>query len=874
MAQLKDLLVAGPSRFIGDMFGTNLQITKINAPTAAGGAAYGVGSAGQALCSNGTSVYWGYPTAGSQANLVTTANSVAYFTNTTGTFAAKPSANGALYATSANGALQWGTLPTAQGGTGHASNLTAARLIYSKSATEMADSSIVVTGTGTALTITGSSGGAGEYVAKRGSSSMFFGFGSGNVNHGVYSYVKNDWIVYSDGSGNVTLNGNAATATKLANGRTLRVNLASTSASTAFDGSANVHDIGVDGVLPLANGGTGKTNAKDAANVLLNGLETGGSTPVDADYYISQYVGGGTTTTTYHRRPMSALWAYISGKITANRQASGTAGTLAYYSSADKISSHPNIQTIGGHLFLAGSNASSSTANTTQIVFGTSASQHVAVSANSGGKLIVNPTTSSTTGQIVLSTSGVSTFNGGGILAYGVITAQANIAAGPNSQLLTLTNNRPAANIAANQWFWGSDFLVPNAVDNTNMCHVFGKANSNKNSGVINFHYAGNASDNNYTGLGVYGFEDSLKVFANKDVAIAKALKIPTQTSGFIDGIQFLNGTTKKGSFGCDHNGILALYSASKVVIRPVLDAATDGVEVTTTTMYPTKNQYMTLGTSSLYWDGAYIHGNGSIHWNNLVKINGKNIITTDTNRGLPRVLGKNDININGTGSKLWGMSPESIIVETTEDNGTTWTENTALTVTQKRNLTNGQFLNGANSSVGGLAADAGSGNTSPMTVGMGQRITFDFQVEHRFGWIECLLIYFYCRSQTCSYLIERWSKNNNTWKTIIDTTSVTGNNYRVIYPDVTFYMNGNTSSSASSYPAYCNKLRITFMVTALSSSAQRYGAHIGFIAGWGSGIPSHSRSATYPSGRLFDITMAQWGLPMYLDGENGRNIG
>ena len=200
MAQLKDLLVAGPSRFIGDMFGTNLQITKINAPTAAGGAAYGVGSAGQALCSNGTSVYWGYPTAGSQANLVTTANSVAYFTNTTGTFAAKPSANGVLYATSANGALQWG-------------------------------------------------------------------------------------------------------------------------------------------ILPIAQGGTGKTSARDAANVLLNGLETGASTPVDADYYISQYVGGGTTTTTYHRRPMSALWSYIDGKITANRITTATQYGVAYYSSTTKITS-------------------------------------------------------------------------------------------------------------------------------------------------------------------------------------------------------------------------------------------------------------------------------------------------------------------------------------------------------------------------------------------------------------------------------------------------------------------------------------------------------------------------------------------------------
>jgi hypothetical protein len=46
MAQLKDLLVAGPSRFIGDMFGTNLQITKINALTATNGTTYGIGSAG------------------------------------------------------------------------------------------------------------------------------------------------------------------------------------------------------------------------------------------------------------------------------------------------------------------------------------------------------------------------------------------------------------------------------------------------------------------------------------------------------------------------------------------------------------------------------------------------------------------------------------------------------------------------------------------------------------------------------------------------------------------------------------------------------------------------------------------------------------
>ena len=52
----------------------------------------------------------------------------------------------------------------------------------------------------------------------------------------------------------------------------------------------------------------------DGVSKAINQLTTGSSTPSDADYYVSQYIGGGTTTVTYHRRPMSALWAYIKGK--------------------------------------------------------------------------------------------------------------------------------------------------------------------------------------------------------------------------------------------------------------------------------------------------------------------------------------------------------------------------------------------------------------------------------------------------------------------------------------------------------------------------------------------------------------------------------
>lgn len=68
-------------------------------------------------------------------------------------------------------------------------------------------------------------------------------------------------------------------------------------------------------------------------NDLINGLTEGTSTPNDNDYYISQYVNGGTTTTTYHRRPMSALWTWIKGKIDTifgckNGQSGGTDVTM------------------------------------------------------------------------------------------------------------------------------------------------------------------------------------------------------------------------------------------------------------------------------------------------------------------------------------------------------------------------------------------------------------------------------------------------------------------------------------------------------------------------------------------------------------------
>lgn len=118
----------------------------------------------------------------------------------------------------------------------------------------------------------------------------------------------------ASGTWGISITGNAATASKL---------------GTSTVGATNI---------PIyLNGGTPTSvNLNSTANNLINNLTEGTSTPTDADYYVAQYVGGGTTTTTYHRRPHSALYAYIKSKAegTWNISINGNAATAT---NADKV---------------------------------------------------------------------------------------------------------------------------------------------------------------------------------------------------------------------------------------------------------------------------------------------------------------------------------------------------------------------------------------------------------------------------------------------------------------------------------------------------------------------------------------------------------
>ena len=134
----------------------------------------------------------------------------------------------------------------------------------------------------------------------------------------VWNYIKNK-ISSVLGLTKDTYGGNSATATsagKLTTARKTYVTLGTASTTTTRDWSGDT-TIPVDGTLPVANGGTGKTTENAAANSFINSLTTGTDVPVDADYYVAQHANGGTTNTTYYRRPVSKLWEYIKGKISS-----------------------------------------------------------------------------------------------------------------------------------------------------------------------------------------------------------------------------------------------------------------------------------------------------------------------------------------------------------------------------------------------------------------------------------------------------------------------------------------------------------------------------------------------------------------------------
>ena len=217
MAQLKDLIVNGPSRFIGDVYATTFTGDLNGNANTATSATTAAALTGKTLVT---------------ASAVTTSNWPTYKDNHIPTMSFMTYWNGAYSGTSSN-------------------------LVY------CAQGTII---------------------------------GSNNIG--------NQSVKYATTSGSCS--GNAATATK----------------ATQDSGGNIIKD------TYIKKDGSNGTAA--GVSALINKLDTGSSTPTDADYYVCQYAGGGTATTTYHRRPMSAMWNWIKAKTDAlypTKSGSGASGT-------------------------------------------------------------------------------------------------------------------------------------------------------------------------------------------------------------------------------------------------------------------------------------------------------------------------------------------------------------------------------------------------------------------------------------------------------------------------------------------------------------------------------------------------------------------
>lgn len=114
------------------------------------------------------------------------------------------------------------------------------------------------------ITISSASGSAIAFTETRtGGSSVSFGVGEGNVNHGVYSNTLSKWIVYADAS-KIYLNGNATTATTLATSRSLKISSTPGTTGTSFNGSADATLIIPATVKTFTELGTNKISSTEA----------------------------------------------------------------------------------------------------------------------------------------------------------------------------------------------------------------------------------------------------------------------------------------------------------------------------------------------------------------------------------------------------------------------------------------------------------------------------------------------------------------------------------------------------------------------------------------------------------------------------------
>ena len=297
-------------------------------------------------------------------------------------------------------------------------------------------------------------------------------------------YVGTDGHVYSNSKQAVNLSDSQALTNKTYNGYTLAAACAKGVDTTVTSGSANLPTSGAvytaiansAYTLPTASsstlGGVKTTSTVTSTSGLTacpiisgvpyykdtNNTYTLGSFGVTATATELNVLDGITATVTelnYCDGVTSNIQTQLNGKLST----SGTAAKATADASGNTITSTYATKTevnnglagklgtaggnITGHLYLTGAQASSSTGNTSQIVFGTSTSNHVCISSNEDA-IVINRSLTETNNQIVLYLDKASQFPNG-ITGNASSATKLNSDAGSGTQPIYFSGGKPVA---------------------------------------------------------------------------------------------------------------------------------------------------------------------------------------------------------------------------------------------------------------------------------------------------------------------------------------------------------------------------------------------------------------------------------------------
>ena len=170
-------------------------------------------------------------------------------------------------------------------------------------------------------------------------------------------------------------------------------------------------------------------------------------------------------------------------------------------------------------------------------------------------------------------------------------------------------------------------------------------------------------------------------------------------------------------------------------------------------------------------------------------------------------------------GNKMYATSPDAVTIEHTTNNGSTWTV-TGLTNLCTKVRRRNLTSGGTQIPISAAATvfDAGAGNEQTYSVGYGVRITFDLSLENRTFYANQFLTYLRCYASTFSFTLERYSIKNNAWTTVQNVTGLTNVDQ---YRTITLATTLYCEGSRQdrTNASHFNKLRLTLMCTAKAAA-------------------------------------------------------